>query len=179
MTLDTELGNVMVDCLLNFLRQWVNKCYTTFTHSCSCLALPLVWTFVRLYLCAKELFSHYVYEHSHVRTHNANRHLSSLTRVWKTASRASATNGEANDAINDEANMWLVRLSFASLFTSPLARLCKFGITVYFNSVGNSQLERECCLLIGQWSVNRPSDMNENAADNSYLLMYYLLLLIF
>ncbi len=38
---------------------------------------------------------------------------------WKTASRASA----ANDATNDGANMWLVRSSFASLFTSP------FGMT--------------------------------------------------
>ncbi len=118
----------MVDCLLNFLRQWVKKCYTTFTHSCSCLASPLVWTFVRLCLCAKELFSH-AYEHSHVHTHNANCHSFSLTRIWKTASRGSTTNGETNDATNDEANMWLVSSSFALLFASPLVRMCKCGIS--------------------------------------------------
>ncbi len=48
----------------------------------------------------------------------------------KTALRASATNYEANDATNDEANMWLVHLSFASLFALPLARMCKCGIVV-------------------------------------------------
>ncbi len=42
---------------------------------------------------------------------------------WKTATRASTTNGEANDATNDKANIWLVRLSFASPFT----RMCKCG----------------------------------------------------
>ncbi len=43
---------------------------------------------------------------------------------WKTASRAIATNVEASDATNDEANMWLVHSSFAS----PLTRMCKCGI---------------------------------------------------
>ncbi len=100
-------------------------CYShiAFTHLCSCLASSLARTFVCLCLCAKKLFSH-VYEHSHVRTYNANRHSSPLTRVRKTASRASATNGKANDTMDDEANMWLVRSSFAS----PLARMCKCGI---------------------------------------------------
>ncbi len=75
-----------------------------------------------LSLCER-MFSH-AYEHLHVRTHNSNRHSSPLTRVRKTASRASATNGEANNAPNDKTNMWLVRSSFAS----PLARMCKCGI---------------------------------------------------
>ncbi len=44
----------------------------------------------------------------------------------KTASRASATNDEANDATNDKANMWLVHSSFAL----PLAQMCKCGITL-------------------------------------------------
>ncbi len=101
MMLDIELGNVMADgeLLTKFLTSMGKKCYTAFTHSCSCLASPLAWTFVRLYLCAKELFSH-AYEYSHVRTHNANRHSSCLTRVRKTAFSANATNGGANDATN-------------------------------------------------------------------------------
>ncbi len=59
---------------------------------------------------------------------NANRHSSPSTRVQKTASRASAVNGKANDAINDEANMWLVCSSFVLLFASPLAQTCKCSI---------------------------------------------------
>ncbi len=66
MMLHIELGNLTVDCLLNFLRQWVKKCYTAFTHSCSWLTSALAWTFVRLCLCVKQLFSH-AYEHSYVR----------------------------------------------------------------------------------------------------------------
>ncbi len=42
----------------------------------------------------------------------------------KTVSRASATNGEVNDAKNDKVNMWLVHSSFAS----PLTWMCKYGI---------------------------------------------------
>ncbi len=45
----------------------------------------------------------------------------------KTASRASATNGEAND----DSNMWLVHSSFASLFASPLAWMGKCGIGIF------------------------------------------------
>ncbi len=126
-----EFGHVIVHChyfLQHSALKWIYfpipiHYNTTFTHLCACLTSPLARTFVCLCLCAKELFSH-AYEHSHVRTHNANRHLSPLTRVWKTASRASATNGKANDAMNDDANMWLIRSSFAS----PLARMCKCGI---------------------------------------------------
>ncbi len=78
--------------------------FTAFTHSCSCLASPLARTFVCLCLCANNEYSH-VYKHSHVRTHNINRHLSPLTRVRKTALSAGATNGEANNLTNDKANM--------------------------------------------------------------------------
>ncbi len=59
---------------------------------------------------------------------------------WKTASRASAKNGEANDATNDEANMWLVRSLFASLFTSSFARMCKYSVMVYFKKTTSTLL---------------------------------------
>ncbi len=95
-------------------------------HICA-RASPLAQTFVCLCLIANELSSH-AYKHSHVCTHNANHHSSPLTYVQKTTSRASATNGEANDAMNDEVNMRFVRSSFALLFTSALARMCKCGI---------------------------------------------------
>ncbi len=102
-------------------------CNTTFTHSCLLLASPLARTFVCLCLRANELFSH-AYEHSYVHTHNANEPFVPLTRVGKTASRASATKGEANDTTNDEANMWLVHSLFALLFASPLTQMCKCSI---------------------------------------------------
>ncbi len=69
--------------------------FAAFTYSCSCVTSPLAQTFVCLCLCAKELFSH-TYEHVNVCTHNTNRHSSLLTRVRKTASRASATNKQKN-----------------------------------------------------------------------------------
>ncbi len=56
---------------------------------------------------------------------NANEPFSSFIpfdSCWKTASRARATNGEAN--------MWLVNSSFASLFASSLVQMCKYGITL-------------------------------------------------
>ncbi len=120
------------DCQCKPERRPVWEHNTAFTHSCLCLASPLARTFVCFCLFTNELSSH-AYEHSYVRTHNANRHSSPLTRVQKTASRASATNGEANNATNDEANMWSVRSSFALLFASPLARMCKYGISVKAN----------------------------------------------
>ncbi len=61
---------------------------------------------------------------------NTNRHSSSLTRVRKTVSRASATHGKTNDATNDEANMRLVRSSFALLFASPLVQMCNCCILI-------------------------------------------------
>ncbi len=96
---------------------------SAFTHLCSYLASLFARTFVCLRLCAKELFSH-----AYVHTRNVNRHSSPMTRVQKTASRASATNGQPNDATNDETNMWLVHSSFALLLASPLARMCKCSI---------------------------------------------------
>ncbi len=96
--------------------------YTACTHSWSCLAPPLAQTFVCLCLCANELFAH-VWMFVHV---NANEPFSPFVLFGlcsKTASRSSATNGEANEATNDEANMWLVHSSFAS----PLAWMCKCG----------------------------------------------------
>ncbi len=65
----------------------------------------------------------------------------------KTASRACATNGETNDAMNDEVNMWLVHSSFTSPFASPRARLCKCG-SRYVNTGDNMVFIVFFCYLL-------------------------------
>ncbi len=84
-------------------------------------------------------------------------HSSPLTRVRKTALRASTTNGEANDATNDDANMCLVRLSFVSLFDSPLAQMCKRGFRRYI-------------LLVMIWSI---FNLEKSTPTKRKVVMWY------
>ncbi len=65
-----------------------------------------------------------IYMFVHVNTNEPFSQFVVFDSCLKTASRANATNGEANDATNEEVNMWLLHSSFAS----PLARMCKCGI---------------------------------------------------
>ncbi len=118
---------------------------------CSCLASLLVQTFICLCLGANEVFS-YAYEHSHVRTHEPFSPFVPFDSCWKTASRASATNSEANGATNDEANMWLVR----SLFALPLAQMHKCDIR--YGIVYKLTLQNYCktyflCNFIFLWQL--------------------------
>ncbi len=60
----------------------ITNSYTTSTYSCLCLALPFAQTFVCLCLCTNELFSR-AYEHSLVRTSNANEPFVPFHSCWK------------------------------------------------------------------------------------------------